>query len=199
MSAMVSQITSLTIVYSTVYSRRKSKKTPKRCVSGLCEGNSPVTDEVPVQRASNAENVSIWWQHHACDVYHTHTTAHDPWRHSTNVYPVITIFRISHCKYFGEYCGKFYTWWRHQMETFSALLAFCVGNSPVTGEFPSPRPVTRRFDVFFTLHLCKRLSKQSLGWWFETPSRSLWCHCNACNVHPGAARVTLYCCYRIFM
>ena len=70
------------------------------------------------------------------------------------------------------------SWWRHQMETFSALLAFCVGNSPVTGEFPSQRPVTRSFDVFFDLRLNKRLSKQSWGWWFETPSRSLWHHCN---------------------
>ena len=39
-------------------------------------------------------------------------------------------------------------WWRHQMETFSVLLAFCVGNSPVTGEFPTQRPVTRSFDFF---------------------------------------------------
>ena len=42
-------------------------------------------------------------------------------------------------------------WWRHQMETFSALLALCAGNTPATGEFPSQRPVTRRFDVFFDL------------------------------------------------
>ena len=39
------------------------------------------------------------------------------------------------------------------METFSALLALCAGNSPVTGEFPSQRPVTRSFDVFFDLRL----------------------------------------------
>ena len=45
------------------------------------------------------------------------------------------------------------TWWRLQMETFSALLALCAGNSPVTGEFPSQRPVTRSFDVFFDLRL----------------------------------------------
>ena len=45
------------------------------------------------------------------------------------------------------------TWWRHQMETFSALLALCVGNSPVTGEFPAYRPETRSFDVFFDLRL----------------------------------------------
>ena len=60
----------------------------------------------------------------------------------------------------------------------SALLALCVGNSPVTDEFPSRRPMTRSFDVFFDLRLNKRLSKQSWDWWFETPSRSLWRHCH---------------------
>ena len=71
------------------------------------------------------------------------------------------------------------SWWRHQMETFSALLALCAGNSPVTGEFPEQRPVTWSFDVLFDLRLNKRLSKQSWGWWFETPSRPLWRHSNA--------------------
>ena len=42
---------------------------------------------------------------------------------------------------------QFNSWWRHQMETFSALLALCAGNSPVPGEFPTQRPVTRSFDV----------------------------------------------------
>ena len=51
------------------------------------------------------------------------------------------------------------TWWRHQMKTFSTLLALCAGNSPVTGEFPSQRPETRSFDVFFELRLNKRLSE----------------------------------------
>ena len=45
--------------------RRRSKKISKLCVTGLCEGNSPVTGEFPIQRASNAEDVSIWWRHHA--------------------------------------------------------------------------------------------------------------------------------------
>ena len=45
------------------------------------------------------------------------------------------------------------------METFSALLAICAENSPVPGEFPAQRPVTRSFDVFFDLRLNKRLSK----------------------------------------
>ena len=52
------------------------------------------------------------------------------------------------------------------------------GNSPVTGEFPSQRPVMWSFDVFFNLRLNKRVSKQLRPWWFETPSCSLWRHCN---------------------
>ena len=76
------------------------------------------------------------------------------------------------------------SWWRHQMETFSALLVLCAGNSPVSSEFPAQRPVTRSFDVFFDLHLNKRLSKQSRGWWFETPSRSLWRHRNVSGRGP---------------
>ena len=67
MGAMASQITSLTIVYSTVYSRRRSKKTSKHRVTGLRAGNSPVTGEFPAQMASNAENVSIWWRHLVCE------------------------------------------------------------------------------------------------------------------------------------
>ena len=70
------------------------------------------------------------------------------------------------------------TWWRHQMEIFSALLAICAGNSPVPGEFPTQRPVTRSFDVYFDLCPNKRLSTQSWGWWFETQSRPLWRHRN---------------------
>ena len=64
------------------------------------------------------------------------------------------------------------------MKKTSALLAICAGNSPVTGEFPTQRPVTRSFDVFFDLRLNKRLSEQSRGWWFVTPSSSLWRHSN---------------------
>ena len=75
MSAMASQITNLTIVYSTVYSRRRSKKTSKLRVTGPCEGNSPVTGEFPAPRASNAENVSIWWRHHGWTYPNWHKTA----------------------------------------------------------------------------------------------------------------------------
>ena len=53
------------------------------------------------------------------------------------------------------------------MDTFNALLALCAGNSPVTEEFPTQRPVTRSFYVFFDLRVDKRLSKQSRGWWLR--------------------------------
>ena len=70
------------------------------------------------------------------------------------------------------------TWWRHQIWTFSVLLALCARNSLVTGEFSSQRPMTQSFDVFFVLHLNKRLCKQSRHWRFQTPSHSLWHHSN---------------------
>ena len=49
--------------------RRRSKKTSKLHVTGLCEGNSPMTGEFRAQRASNTENVSIWWHHHAVYIH----------------------------------------------------------------------------------------------------------------------------------
>ena len=64
MSTLASQITSLTIVCSTVYSTHRSKKTSKPRVTGLCAGNSPVTGEFHDQRATNAKKVSTWWHHH---------------------------------------------------------------------------------------------------------------------------------------
>ena len=73
------------------------------------------------------------------------------------------------------------TWWRHHMETFSAILVPCEWNPQVTVGFLSQRPVKRSFDVFFDLRLNKQLSKQSRCWKFETPWRSLWRHCNDMN------------------
>ena len=56
--------------------RRRSKKTSKLRVTGLCKGNSPVTGEFPAQRASNAENIAIWRRHH------------EPKQHNVQKYPV---------------------------------------------------------------------------------------------------------------
>ena len=100
------------------------------------------------------------------------------------------IFRIRlRIRYFYQNCRrrdfapfrsiKPLIWWRHLMETFSALLAICAGTSRSLVKSPhTERPVTRSFDAFFELRLNKRLSKESRGCWFETPSRPLWRHCN---------------------
>ena len=71
---------------------------------------------------------------------------------------------------------------RHLMEIFSALLALCKGNPPVTGGFPSQRPVTRNFENFFDLCLNNRLNNQSRRRWSETPSHPLWRHCNGSGI-----------------
>ena len=69
-------------------------------------------------------------------------------------------------------------WWRGiTMMTSSNGNIFRV-TGPLWGEFPSHRPLARSSGVSVALRLDKRLSKQSRRWWFETPSRSLWRHCN---------------------
>ena len=70
------------------------------------------------------------------------------------------------------------SWWRHQMELFSALLALCDWTPSVTRGFTPQRPVTKNLNVFFDLRLNKRMIKQSRRRWFETLSCSLWRHCN---------------------
>ena len=93
---------------------------------------------------------------------------------ATNYIQLLTITDI----YFLIWIVAEKSWWRHQIETFSAWLAICTGNSPASGEFPAQRPVTRSFDAFIDLCLNKRLRKQSWGWWLKTQSRPLWRHCN---------------------
>ena len=104
------------------------------------------------------------------------TNAYGAWQSTSCFYK----YDIWYPQYYISLCLPWFcpTWWRHQMATFSALLAICAGNSPVPGEFPAQRPVTRSFDLFCDLRLNKRLRKQSWGWWFETPSPPLWRHCN---------------------
>ena len=74
---MASQITSLTIINSTAYSGPDQNKTSKRRATDLCEGNSPGTGEFPAQRASNAENVSIWGRHHVISILKRHVWSVD--------------------------------------------------------------------------------------------------------------------------
>ena len=101
---------------------------------------------------------------------------HSTWRHEN----WSTLFQFLTCCM--PAAGNVWTnfdlssWWRNQMETFSVLLVMCAGNSPVHGEFPTQRPATRSFDVFFHLRPNKRLRKQWQAWWCETAP--LWRHCN---------------------
>ena len=89
---------------------------------------------------------------------------------------VIHPTKNSGCGYLASW--SLLAWWRHQMKHSPRYWPFFAGNSPVTGEFPAQRPVTRKFDAFFDLSLNKRLSKQSWSWWCETLSRPLWRHSN---------------------
>ena len=96
--------------------------------------------------------IYLWW--HTC--IHVEVMPHT---HRCCEYKFILGNKISNrCWYM---IAIKHTWWRHQMKTFSALLTLCEGNSPVTREFSSQRPVTWSFDVFFDLGLKKKLSKQS--------------------------------------
>ena len=166
----------------------------------LCAGNSSVTGDFPSQRPAtrsfdiffdlclNKPLSKHWWG------WWFETPSPSLWRRHRHHYDVIVM--VSLVLNFYQYlrvsvplcwlqCVFLYiaqnvsiSWWRHQMETFSALLAICAGNSPVSGEFPAQRPVTRNCDVYFDMHPNKRLSKQSWGWRFETQSRPLWRHRN---------------------
>ena len=115
MSAVASQITSLTIVYSIVYSDADQRK-----------HQSPAS-------------LAFVWGIHRGPVNSPHK-----WPVTRKMFPLddVIMDEIS---------------WRHQMEAFSASLAHCAGNSLVTGEFPSKRPVTRSLDVFFDLRPNKLL------------------------------------------
>ena len=88
-------------------------------------------------------SVTMWFQRHM---------ARRCWRLKGTPPPLYPSERLGH---FISNATVNVSWWRHQMETFSALLVFCAGNSLVTGEFPAQRPVTRSFGVFFDLCLNK--------------------------------------------
>ena len=122
---MAFQINRLTIVYSTVCSRRRLKKTPKLCVTGFFRGNNrwplssphkgPVTPKMfPFDDVTTAF-------HRICKM--VPALQHIP------IYVQITKYSPPGADSVYEFTGN--SWWRHQMETFSALLAPCEGNPPV--------------------------------------------------------------------
>ena len=140
--------------------RRRSNNTSKLRVTGLCVGNSPGPVNSPHKGPVTLKMFPF--DDVIMNLMHTVMPGRPGWAMFMRGRSLLAILWI---------------WWRHQMEIFSTSLAICAGNSPVTGEFPAQRPVTGSFDVFFDLRVIKRLSNQSWGWWFETPSRPLWPHC----------------------
>ena len=154
----------------------------------LCAGNSPVRDQSSTQRPVT-QGIDVFF-----DLRLNKWLSKQMWGWWLES-PSCSLWR--RCQGDAMHSGAtpresppYYSWWRHQMETFSMLLALCAGNSLVAGEFPTQRPVTRSFDVFFDLRLNKWLSKQSWGWWFETPSRSLRPVCNWFYLQLHAHRVS---------
>ena len=167
MRAIVSKITGVSIACSTVGSDADQRKHQSSASLAFVRGthrwavNSPhkrpVTRQMfPFDDVIMSCDVSVGWMGSNCtqdvDECETH-----PCLNGSTCLNEEGSFR---CQCLPGHAGK-YTWWRHQMETFSALLAICAGNSPVPGEFPTQRPATRSFDAFFDLSLNKRLSKQS--------------------------------------
>ena len=78
------------------------------------------------------------------------------------------------------------------MEAFSALLSLCAGNSPATVNSPHRGQWRGTLMFFFDLRRNKRFSKQPWGWWFKTPSWSLWRQCNEQNVLLTLTSMSLY-------
>ena len=133
MGAIDSQITSLTIVYSTIYSDADQRK-----------------------HESSASLAFV------CGIHRGPVNSPHKWPVTRKMSPFDDVIMDIVCSGWWIWCiGYFSPWWRNQMETFFALLALCAGNSPVTGVFPSQRPLTRCLDVFFYLCVNKLLSKQS--------------------------------------
>ena len=99
--------------------RRRSKKTSKLRVTGLCVVYSPVTGEFPAQMASNAENVSIWWRHHGFEMLkgsstaaETHVTFHGN-REILN--PYLQVLRLL----WGLVVRYVNAWWKKTLEDAS--------------------------------------------------------------------------------
>ena len=141
-----------------------------------------ITDPIP---NFNGATVEVWkWISYFKFYFVTGVITYPCWWRKKRIrgHKTLQLLKQFACSYVSSKL-KWYPWhnftlWRHRMGTFSALLAICAGNSPVPGEFPTQRPVTRSFDVYFDLCPNERLSKHSWGWWLEMPPRPLWCHRN---------------------
>ena len=100
----------------------------------------------------------------------------------TTLVPTFFWSQINHKQVAVHVCSRLYiVMMTSSIGNIFRIIGLLCGNSLVTGEFPSQRPVRRNFGVFFDLGINKQLSKQSRHQWLETQLRSLWCHCNVVN------------------
>ena len=121
---------------------RRSKITSKLRITGLCEGNSPVTGEFPAQRASIAENVSIWWRHHVNRqmgewVIQSKQSVNQYWLDSRDVIMSAIVSQITGVSI--VYSAGFFFSGRSKKASKLRVTGLCGGNSRVTGEFPAQR------------------------------------------------------------
>ena len=175
----------------------------------LFEWNSPITGEFPSQRPVTRSRPSRrrWfetplrplWRHRNFGTINLHSKAG-----AIPIWNAIYRRRDTHYKdrtvppttSWSFITGTVIPWNNDDVIKwiFSALLALCAGNSPVTDEIISQRPMTRSFDVFFDLRLNTRLNKPSRRRWFETPLRPLWRHRNfgTINLYSKARAISIW-------
>ena len=136
------------------------KETSKLCVTGLCEGNSPVTGELPTQRVSNMENP-----------FHYFITR-----------------TVNFCRNLPYGNTITWSWWRHELQMLSTLLPLSRGIHWSPMDSPQIEPVMHSFDHFYVFILNKLLKKEFLVIWDAwclcdinviMIERSWWWHGNA--------------------
>ena len=174
--------------------RCRSKKTSKLCITGLCEGNSPVTGQFPAQRASNMENVSIWWYHHVrlMSITHQYKSSMSKW-HWSECFCTLQwrhngrdgVSNHQPCDFLLNRLIR----WRSKKTSKLRVPGLCVGNSPLTGQFPAQRASNmEKVSIWWHHHI--RL--MSITHWSKS-SMSKWhwseCFCNLggwtqCGPHP---------------
>ena len=174
MGAIASQITSLMIVYSTVYPDADQRKHQSSASLAFVRGFHRYR-WIPRTKGQWRGQCFHLMTSSCNRAIHNHTMA---WHPSSEITRGLCSF--NRCPFTGigipnPIDGLMMT--SSNGNIFRVTGPLC-GEFTGPGEFPAQRPVTRSFDVFFDLCLNKRLSKQPWGGWFETPLRSFWRHCN---------------------
>ena len=139
MSAIAPRITSLTMVYLNVYSRADQRK-HQSSASLDSPHKGPVTRKmVPFYQWLVLSPLPTQQMFHNIALRNPFSLSNSVQDRGISIANAVDHTVLCYIPIFTGLVS----WWRHQMETFSALLAICAGNAPVPGEFPTQRPVTR--------------------------------------------------------